>query len=82
MPRGDRYRIPPYTKGPRRTLAPMNADIQILQDVADRVADLEQEDNDSGYGLQDIELDVNGVISIGKYLGTPPVAETDTLSES
>lgn len=43
MPRGDRYHLEHYTEGPKRTRDPLNADVDILQDVADRVADLEKE---------------------------------------
>jgi hypothetical protein len=45
MPRGDRYHIPEpaWTKGPQRTIKALNADSKILKDIADRVCDLEVE---------------------------------------
>ncbi len=52
---GDRYDIPHYTQGPKKTKDAMNADIDILKDLNDRVLLLEEGSTDAA-GIAGMEV--------------------------
>lgn len=62
MPRGDRYHIPDpaWTKGPQRTIKALNADSRILKDLADRVCDLETEEDAQALSSSEFHVCVAG----------------------